>query len=61
MEVLLAAFVGSVVGVIVSLGGSNMVNTYITVVESRRQVEQLRVSIDNATKAGIPISYEIKN
>jgi hypothetical protein len=55
------AFAGAAVGVIVTLGGVNLLTTIISVLESRRQVEQLRLSIDNARKAGIPVNYEVKN
>lgn len=58
MEVFVCAFVGSLVGVAVTLGGINILTTLISVWESRRQIEKLQLTIDNARKAGVPITYE---
>lgn len=61
MTVFLAAFAGAMIGVVLTLGGVNLLTTFISVLESRKQIEQLRLSIDSARKTGIPISYEVKN
>lgn len=61
MEVFIAAFLGAATGVAVTLGGVNVLTTLVTIFEGRKQIEQLRLAIDNARKAGVPISHDIKN
>lgn len=56
-----AAFFGSMLGVIVTLGGLSVLSSILTTWGSRKQIEQLRVAIDRARKEGVPVSYEIKN